>query len=720
MARRTTLSILVSLAALVCALAPQDAAAQGMTVTPANPSIPIGQTQQFATPDVSNAAAVTAGDYHVCVLLQNGEARCTGHGGEAQLGDGTRLNSSTPLPVLNLTQAAVVTTGGFHSCAVLLDHTVQCWGNNEFGQIGDGSTTLAMQPVPVSGISTAVAVAAGYHHTCALLQDGTVQCWGDNTYGQLGNGMPIPPNTPRGSASTAHSSIPVAVVGITNAVAVAASDGYHSCAVLQDGTVRCWGDNVSGQLGDGTRNNSSTPVTVAVINTAVDVSIGDFHSCALLQGGAVSCWGLNWTGQLGDGTGNDSNTPVLVSGINTAVSVTAGVIHSCAVLQDGTARCWGSNANGQLGNGTTANASAPALVSGISSALSITAGNNDSCAVLSGGLVRCWGMNTYGELGNGTTADGQTPSVVVDINPSWTTSNSAVATIDEIGRATGLAQGAATITASFDFMVIDRFHPKDHRSGSTTLTVGERPTLTVVRSGLGTGTVASSPGGITCGSTCSASFDMNAAVTLTASPATGSVFQSWSGCDSVNGASCTVTMSASRTVTATFQLQRFTLTVSKSGIGSGTVSSSPGGISCGGTCAADYDYGTMITLTASPAAGSVFDSWSGCNSVNGATCSVTMSASRTVTATFRPQRFTLTVSKDGVGTGTVSSSPGGIACGGSCSADYDNGTTVTLTATPTLGVFLQWGGACSGVLTSTCTVTMTAAKSVTATFVSLF
>jgi alpha-tubulin suppressor-like RCC1 family protein len=470
------LPMLVCVVALLCATAASQAAAQGITVTPANPTIPVGQTQQFTTPAVSNAAGVEAGDYHVCVQLQNGEARCFGRNNAGQLGTGGG-DSPTPLSPIQFTQGAGVTAGGFHSCAVLRDGRIQCWGMNEFGQLGNGNTDQSTMPATVVGISTATAVAAGYHHTCALLQSGTVQCWGDNTYGQLGDGTPIAPGTARGGPSTAHSSVPVTVVGISTAVAVTASDGYHSCAVLQDGTVRCWGDNVSGQLGDGTRNGTSTPLTVPGITTAVNVSSGDYHTCALLQGGAVSCWGLNFSGQLGDGTGADSDTPVQVSGISTAVGVSAGVLHSCAALQDGTARCWGYNSNGQIGNGTHNDAYAPAIVSGIASALSIAAGNSDSCAVLQGGLVRCWGMNTYGELGNGTTADADTPAVVVDINPTWTSSDSTVATIDAAGLAVGRRSGSATITATFDYYdpPWDPLQPKGRRSGSTDLTVGGGP-----------------------------------------------------------------------------------------------------------------------------------------------------------------------------------------------------------------------------------------------------
>ncbi|PYM78956.1 MAG: hypothetical protein DME09_22310, partial [Candidatus Rokuibacteriota bacterium] len=195
-------------------------------------------------------------------------------------------------------------------------------------------------------------------------------------------------------------------------------------------------------------------------------------------------------------------------------------------------------------------------------------------------------------------------------------------------------------------------------------------------------------------------------------------FGGWSGCDGVSGLTCTVTMNASRSVTATFNVQRFTLTVGKDGTGTGTVTSADGGISCGATCAAPYDGGTLVTLTASPSGGSTFGGWSGCDGVSGTTCTVTMNASRSVTATFNVQRFTLTVRKASValGNGTVTSSDGGIDCGATCAAAYDRGTVVTLTATPDFGaVFMGWSGDCSNLL-GTCTVTMTANRSVTATF----
>src|SRR6266540_1013484 len=232
MNRKANFLVVVSVFTLVCALAKDEAAAQAITVTPANPTISVGQTQQFTATGVDIATAGAAGDYHTCALLQNGAARC--------------------------------------------------WGLNSTGQLGDGSTTNSATPVAVSGITTATVVSSGYFHTCAVLQDGTVRCWGDNTYGQLGDGTTIIPPAVRGGPSTAHSATPVTVSGISTAVTVSAADGFHTCAVLQDGTVRCWGDNSTGQLGNGSTTNSATPVTVSGISTAVAVSIGVIHTCASL------------------------------------------------------------------------------------------------------------------------------------------------------------------------------------------------------------------------------------------------------------------------------------------------------------------------------------------------------------------------------------------------------------------------------------------------------
>src|SRR5205823_5100578 len=203
-----------------------------------------------------------------------------------------------------------------------------------------------------------------------------------------------------------------------------------------------------------------------------------------------------------------------------------------------------------------------------------------------------------------------------------------------------------------------------------------------------------------------AAFDSGTQVTLTATPAQGSTFQGWSGggCASTNP--CTLTLTANTTVVANFARPRFTLAVSPQGTGSGTVTSSPTGINCGATCSASFASGTQVTLTATPARGSTFDGWTGggCASTN--PCTLTLTANTTVTARFSVRRVTLSVFRQGLGSGTVASSPAGIDCGATCSATYDSGTVVTLTATPgLLSAFVGWSGGWSG--TGPCTVPLT-------------
>jgi alpha-tubulin suppressor-like RCC1 family protein len=268
-------------------------------------------------------------------------------------------------------------------------------------------------------------------------------------------------------------------------------------------------------------------------------------------------------------------------------------------------------------------------VSGISGAVAVNAGWwHHSCALLGDTAVRCWGENQWGQLGNATRTNATTPVTMRGTGVTWQSSNTAVATIDATGRATGVNAGTTTITAT----------DGSGASGSTTLTVSGQTgqfTLSVVRAGAGTGSVTSSPAGINCGADCSEPYASGTGVTLTASATGGSTLAGWSGCDTVSGATCTVTMNAARTVTATFNPPpSFVLTVTKSGTGSGTVTSSPTGISCGADCSEPYNSGTGVTLTASAAGGSIFAGWTGCDTVSGTTCTVTMSAARTVTAQF--------------------------------------------------------------------------------------
>jgi len=277
-------------------------------------------------------------------------------------------------------------------------------------------------------------------------------------------------------------------------------------------------------------------------------------------------------------------------------------------------------------------------------------------------------------------------------------------------------------------------------------------TLNVAKAGTGSGTVTSAPAGIDCGAVCSVSFPQKLAahqnhefrkegeedpqrkdddddgrhgkpavlVTLTAAPATGSTFAGWTGACTGTASTCTVTMDQSQSVSARFTLIPETLTTTKTGNGAGTITSLQTGIDCGATCSALYDWGTSVTLAATPATGSTFTGWSGACTGTEATCTVTMDQLLAVNADFTLIKLPLTAAKTGSGTGTLTSVPAGIDCGASCSALYDWGTVVTLTAVPSSdSLFHGWTGACTGT-GSICTVTLEQAQNVTADFAPAF
>ena len=288
--------------------------------------------------------------------------------------------------------AQAIAAGGIHTCALTTTGGVQCWGDNEFGQLGDNTTVDKLTPVAVNGLSSAVAaVVTGGGHTCALTSTGGVKCWGYNEYGQLGYN------------STVDKLTPVAVSGLSSGVVAIAAGGIHTCALTSVGGVKCWGYNYSGQLGDTTTVDKLTPVVVSGLSSGVvAIAAGDAHTCALTSAGGVQCWGWN---------GSSDHTPVSVSGLNSGVvAITAGDYHTCALTSAGGVQCWGSNNYGQLGDNSTDSTLTPVAVSGLSSgALVVTAGAYHTCALTSVGNVKCWGANFVGQLGDTTTVDKLTP-----------------------------------------------------------------------------------------------------------------------------------------------------------------------------------------------------------------------------------------------------------------------------------------------------------------------
>ena len=189
-----------------------------------------------------------------------------------------------------------------------------------------------------------------------------------------------------------------------------------TCALLSDGTVRCWGQNTDGRLGDGTTDSRTAPVTVSGLSGVTSIAAGADHACAVTSGGTVKCWGDNWYGTVGDGTTrNNRLSPVAVSEISGAAALTAGPWYSCALLSSGTVKCWGKNWQGKLGDGTTEDRLTPVAVSGLSRAAGVTAGQDHVCALLSDATVSCWGDNWYGQLGDGTSEDRRTPVSVIGL-----------------------------------------------------------------------------------------------------------------------------------------------------------------------------------------------------------------------------------------------------------------------------------------------------------------
>ena len=525
-------SMRVVLAMFVLLALTGGAAAQDLTIIPADPGIGVGQSLAFTALSIRDVSAIEAGAFHNCARMQDGSLRCWGLNDWGQLGDGSFSNSPVPVQVAGISGATGFAGGGYHTCAQFPNGTIECWGMNTSRQLGDPNTTTDSSPTPVPvGITSAVSVSAGVYHTCAQLSDASVRCWGKNDGGQLGNGTIL------------DSATPVTPVALPPVVSVSAG-GWHTCVLLADGTIRCWGKNDDGQLGNGTTVMSLVPTPVSGITNAVALKAWIFTTCALLADSTVRCWGRNGDAQLGNGTATTpSPTPTQVVGLSGVVAVSPGAEHGCAQFGDGTLRCWGDNNFGQLGNGSASlNSPTPSdPVTGISGASMVTSGAVHSCALLPGGEVRCWGQNNWNQMGDGTLIDRRTPSPVAAADVTWSSSDAGVASITARGVATGVSPGGTTITAT-----------SGPRTGSTSLTVFARPVLTVVREGLGTGTVTSSPAGIDCGSACSAPFNANTTVTLTATAGIGSTFQGWTGGGCSGTGSCTITLGANTTVTARF------------------------------------------------------------------------------------------------------------------------------------------------------------------------
>lgn len=330
-----------------------------------------------------------------------------------------------------LGHAVQLAGGAHHTCAVLDTGEVRCWGLGDSGQLGHGNTSnigdneapALVDTVDVGG--AVVQITAGTEHTCALLDTGEVRCWGEGDAGRLGYGNTNDIGDDETPASAGNVDIGGVAVQITAGAA-------HTCALLDTGMVRCWGQGSHGRLGYGNTGDvgddevPASAGTVDIGGTAVQIAAGELHTCALLDTGAVSCWGFGRDGRLGYGNTSDvgdDEAPASVGTVSAggiAVQIATGGAHTCAVFDTGTLRCWGSVALGygrrySLPIGDDEVPASVAPVSTGSTVVRVTAGFDHTCALLAGGRVRCWGEGYTGQLGYGNTnavGDDEVPSAV--------------------------------------------------------------------------------------------------------------------------------------------------------------------------------------------------------------------------------------------------------------------------------------------------------------------
>jgi alpha-tubulin suppressor-like RCC1 family protein len=372
--------------------------------------------------------AIAAGNGFTEVLKNDGTVWSWGSNSNGQLGNGSTTDSSTPVQVSGLSGVSAI-SAGLQSGVALQNGTVLAWGYDYNGQLGDGTTTDSYTPAQVQGISGVVtAVAAGDGFTVALKNDGTVWTWGFNYYGQLGDGTTINRYSPvqvkiqelnsSGNPLKDSNGNPV-MVNLSGITAIAAGNTF-TVALRNDGTVWAWGNNWTGQIGDGTTTQRNTAIQVPGLSGVTAIAAGSSNTIALKSDGTVWGWGDNGNGELGVGqdTGSPSiNTslfpysvaPVQVPGLTGAIAITEGDRSTYALTNDGTVWAWGGNWYGQLGNGTTTNSYAPAQVPGLTGMTAISAGFDSTYALKNDGTVWSWGANWYGQLGDGTTNEQNSP-----------------------------------------------------------------------------------------------------------------------------------------------------------------------------------------------------------------------------------------------------------------------------------------------------------------------
>jgi len=345
-------------------------------------------------------------DAHSCALRLDGTLWCWGDNSVGQLGTGGEIKRNIPYALTNVFTAKSVGGGEHHSCILTRAGTVECAGQNRFGQLGIGGSPIWQEGndrsdmTQLPGLSGVVSLSLGNYHACAAKGSGNLACWGHGKYGQLGLG------------SRSNSSIASDVPGLADVVGVGAGR-KHTCAVHANSRVSCWGENSDGQLGLGDQaRRRPSPYLVPDITDVSAVALGDAHTCALHRNASVSCWGSNKNGQLGLGDLTLRSSPVRIPGLGGVTEIDAGANFTCVRRSIGRVLCWGANANGQLGIGNASQQTTPQSVPGLADATVVVAGNAHACALKADSTVACWGSNSNGQLGVGDGNPRLVPTVI--------------------------------------------------------------------------------------------------------------------------------------------------------------------------------------------------------------------------------------------------------------------------------------------------------------------
>ncbi len=354
---------------------------------------------------------ISAGNSHSCGLSSTGQAYCWGEGTFGQLGNGAIISTTTPSPVSGGHTFSSISAGSRHTCALTTAGAAYCWGDDFRGQLGNGAINSTTTPSPVSGGHTFSSISAAREHTCAVTTAGAAYCWGFDEFGQLGDDA---------LTATGSTSLTPSLVSGGHTFSGISAGQSHTCGLNFVGKAYCWGRDSAGQLGDNaltaTGSTSTTPSPVDGGYSFSSISAGGTHSCGVTTAGTAYCWGNDFSGQLGNGALTGIFVaPSAVDGGLTFSSIEAGADHNCALTTNGQAYCWGADADGQLGDAsTTTGATAPSAVASGYTYSSLTAGGLHSCGVTTSGLVYCWGADASGQLGDGATTTGTTAPSAVD------------------------------------------------------------------------------------------------------------------------------------------------------------------------------------------------------------------------------------------------------------------------------------------------------------------